>query len=131
MPAPVVLVVESSPELRRMFEESLQDRGYIVTSATDAGEALDLLRRRPADLLIADPSSDVGAETRALDDLHREFPGMPSIVVSPDTSALGILTPPREGEAPRRLLRRPFTLRELLTATRRLLPTHDVAPPRI
>ena len=48
MRRPDILIVESSLELRRMLEESLQQRGYTVTSATDAGEARELLLRRPA-----------------------------------------------------------------------------------
>jgi len=125
MSAPMVLIVESHPELRRMLEESLQQRGYEVASATDAAEAREWLRRRSADLLIADPPSDAREEKRQLEALCREFPRVPSIVVSSDTFDPAIFTPPHEGEAPRRLLHRPFTLGELLMLTRLLLPKRD------
>ena len=48
MAPPVVLIVESSAELRRMLEDTLQQRGYAVTSATDADEAREMLLHRPA-----------------------------------------------------------------------------------
>lgn len=128
MNTPVVLIVESSPELRRMLEESLTQRGYTVASAADVEEALQALRRAPADLVIADPPSRGGPEGLAMDALHREFPRVPSIVVSPDTFDPSVFMPPRAGEAPRRLLRRPFTLSELLALTRRLLPDAEEGP---
>lgn len=87
-----------------------------------------MLRRAPADLVIADPPSQGGPEGRAMDALHREFPRVPSIVVSPDTFDPSVFMPPRADEAPRRLLRRPFTLSELLTLTRRLLPDAAEGP---
>ncbi|MEX2466816.1 MAG: response regulator [Gemmatimonadota bacterium] len=125
MSSPVVLIVESSPELRRMLEESLEQRGYAVTSATNTREALEAMRRRPADLLIADPPDRAGAEHRALEALCREFPAVPSIVVSPEMLDPAMFTPPRPGEAPRRRLRRPFSLSELLVLTRHLLSSDD------
>ncbi len=130
MAAPVVLIVESSPELRRMLEESLSQRGYTVASVTDVEEALETLRRTPADLVIADPPSGRGSEGRAMDALHREFPQVPSIVVSPDTFDPSVFTTRVKGEAPRRLLRRPFSLSELLVLTRRLLPEGAESPRR-
>lgn len=112
-----------------MLEESLAQRGYTVASVTDVEEALETLRRTPADLVIADPPSRGGPEGRALDALHREFPHVPSIVVSPDTFDPSVFTTTREnGEAPRRLLRRPFTLSELLSLTRRMLPEPTEGP---
>lgn len=125
MSAPMVLIVESHPELRRMLEESLRQRGYEVASANDASEARGLLRRRSADLLIADPPSDAREEKRQLAALCREFSSVPSIFVSTDTFDPAIFTPPLDGEAPRRLLHRPFTLGELLMLTRMLLPRRD------
>jgi CheY-like chemotaxis protein len=97
---PVVLLVESSPELRRMLEESLTQRGYTVASVTDVEEAIETLRRAPADLVIADPPSRGGREGRAIDALLREFPRLPSIVVSPDTFDPSVFKPPEDGEAP-------------------------------
>ena len=108
-----------------MLEESLQQRGYAVASATDAGEARELLLRRPADLLIADPPGDSRVARRELEDLLREFPEVPSILVSPESFDPAVLSPNRVGEAPHRQLRRPFTLNELLLLTDRLVPADD------
>lgn len=120
--APVVMVVEGSPELRRVLEEGLERHGYIVTSACTPEEALEALRRHPADLLIADPGTvNGGAARTSLDLLHREFPGVPSIVVSCETPFDPTSLVSTGDHAPRTVLRRPFTLGELLRLTGRLL----------
>lgn len=120
--ARVVMVVEGSPELRRMLEEGLEIQGYVVTSACTPEEALDALRRHPADLLIADPGTRNGrAANRSLEALHEEFPGVPSIVVSCETPFDPASLHPDGDHAPRAVLRRPFTLGELLRLTGRLL----------
>lgn len=121
MPAHV-LVLESSPELRKMLEEGLGDQGYVVTATSSAEEALATLRRQSADLVIADPPVGHGKESGALERIQTEFPQMPSIVMSRERFDPSILAPPSTDTAPRRLLRKPFTLNELLVLTRRMLP---------
>ena len=109
-----------------MLEEGLELRGYAVRSATNPPEALELLRRRKADLVIADPAPSEGHDGRVLDDIHKEFPYIPSILISDGTFDPASLSPvlPGEGDGQgqRRLLRRPFTLGELLDLADRLLP---------
>jgi len=119
---PVVMILESARDLRRMLEDGLEQQGYLVTSAATPGEALEVLRRTPADLLIADrPTWTRTRPDPELETLHREFPGVPAIVVSEEAFEPEMLAPPPDGHAPWQLLPRPFTLGALLRLTARLL----------
>lgn len=105
-----------------MLEESLGHHGYVVTSTSSAEETLATLRRHSVDLLIADPPVGHEDQSGTLERIQAEFPQMPSIVMSRERFDPSILAPPSTDTAPRRLLRKPFTLNELLVLTRRMLP---------
>lgn len=118
----VVLILEGSPELRRMLEESLRQRGYAVKSAADVDETLSTLRRTRVDLLIADPPvPGLPSGSALLDPIQAEFPELPAIVVSGSAFDPEGIRLPQPGAPRRRLLRRPFTLGEMLTLTDRVL----------
>lgn len=124
--AAVVLILEGSPELRRMLEESLRHRGYAVKSAADADETLAILRGTRVDLLIADPPVPGAAAGAALlGPIHDEFPDLPTIVVSGGPFDPEGIRPAQPGAPQRRLLHRPFTLGELLSLTDRILSDDD------
>jgi CheY-like chemotaxis protein len=77
-----VLVVDDDAELRTTTQQLLESEGFSVSVAANGSEALDLLRRRPADIVLTDvfmPEKD-GIET--IVDLHREFPQAKVIVMS-------------------------------------------------
>lgn len=127
----VVLILESSPELRRMLEESLRYRGYAVKSAADADETLATLRRSRVDLLIADPPTPGAVAGAAfLESIRQEFPDLPTIVVSGNAFDPEAIRPPQPGAPRRRLLRRPFTLGEMLTLTDQVLSGDGHQPGR-
>jgi chemotaxis protein histidine kinase CheA len=74
-----VLVVEDSQTTREMERQALEDAGYDVLVATDATEALRLVRARSVDAVVADvqlPGMDGYALTRELkaDPLYRTRP---------------------------------------------------------
>lgn len=48
----LVMVVEDSEEVREFFAQTLRRNGYHVVAAGDGAEALALLRRAPADLIV-------------------------------------------------------------------------------
>jgi len=126
---PVVMILESAQDLRLMLEDGLQRQGYVVTSAITPEEALEALRRSPPDLLIADrPFWTRARPDPELATLHREFPGVPAIVVSEDSFEPEMLAPPPAGHAPWQLLPRPFTLGALLRLTARLLDENGEGP---
>lgn len=115
-----VLLVETSPELRRVLEDGLQRSGFVVRTAVNGEEALDVLRQRTIDLLVADAANglDVRAALRQID---LEFPGIPAIVLSRDEFDPTLLGTGGPGGARRRLLPTPFRLAQLLSAATRML----------
>ena len=52
--APTILFVDDSPVARRLFTRLLKTRGYKVTGAADAREALALFSKENFDVVIAD-----------------------------------------------------------------------------
>ena len=52
--APMILVVEDDRFLRRACEVSLQQRGFVVKSATDGEVGLHLAREAQPDLILLD-----------------------------------------------------------------------------
>jgi two-component system, OmpR family, KDP operon response regulator KdpE len=49
-----VLVVDDEPAILRFLHASLESQGYIVLTAADARTALDMVRKRTADLVVLD-----------------------------------------------------------------------------
>ncbi|HMR67817.1 MAG TPA: response regulator, partial [Anaerolineae bacterium] len=49
-----ILIVDDEPVTLTVLECLLQQHGYQILLAHDGSEALDLLRRRPIDLILAD-----------------------------------------------------------------------------
>jgi two-component system, OmpR family, KDP operon response regulator KdpE len=49
-----VLVVDDEPAILRFLQASLESQGYIVLTAADARTALDMVRKRTADLVVLD-----------------------------------------------------------------------------
>src|ERR1700760_4234367 len=76
-----ILVVDDEPQLRRAMKATLTDLGYVVMEAKTGEEALEVLRRDPADLILLDLNMPGigGLETcRAI----RETSELPIIVLS-------------------------------------------------
>lgn len=105
--APVVLVVDREPAVRRLVHDSLAGRGYEVVEAPDARAALQVADRRDArvDLLLVDA---LVAERDAADlgeRLGRRSPALAIITMTSDLYG-------RAGTT----LRKPFTVSSLLAA---------------
>lgn len=118
--SPLVLILESAPELRGMLEDGLRQDGYTVRVAADAEEAFALMRRIKVDLVLADPPSSDGTDGAGfMREIHDAFPDVPSIVVGPDAFDPESLVAGAAGDYRRQRLGRPFTLYGLLAAVRR------------
>ena len=117
---PVVLILESAPELREMLEDGLRQHGYAVRVASDPEEALGLMHRVKVDLVLADPPDTQGHTGNGmLDEIHEAFPDVPSIMVLPDVFDPERLLAGAGSDYRRQHLARPFTLCGLLAAVRR------------
>ncbi len=121
-----VLVVDDSSDMRETLRRLLGLRGYDAEAARDGQQALEVQRKRPAEVLITDiymPLRD-GIETIAA--FRREFPltkiiamsGGGRVVKGPYLGFAGTIG----ADA---MLRKPFELEALLEVFARL----QVAPP--
>jgi signal transduction histidine kinase len=116
-----VLVVEDDPAVRRMAVGALEHQGFLVESAGDGREAVELLQASavPPDLVVTDlvlPHLSGRAVREAVAERH---PGVPVLYVSgypgDEIANRGWL----EDGIP--FLQKPFTPRELVRRTRELL----------
>src|SRR5689334_11722523 len=118
-----VLVIDDNADTREVLQLLLQRAGYSVDVATDGAAGLELLRRRPAELVITDifmPNRD-GIET--IEQLRNEFASLKVIAISGGGRLAkkdGYLLTARELGADA-VLAKPFEREELLRAVRKLL----------
>lgn len=113
-----VLIAESHPELREMYQRSLLEGGFAVRSASDGLDCLEKLRRRSPAVLVLDGELRWGGADGVLAWL-REEESMSEVAVVltglAGHSALGAadLHPPVT-----RFLAKPFGMRVLLDCVR-------------
>ena len=118
-----VLVVDDDALMRGLLAEWLSDAGYRVRQAENGTNALQMLRSRPAGLLITDmdmPGRD-GAQT--LDEARRMLPGLPVIAISGgarDGKQNWAATALKLGAA--KALAKPFERQDLLAAVEEVVP---------
>lgn len=86
-----VLVVDDDFDLRHTMREVLQDEGYVVATAANGREALELLRRSaPPRVMVLDLMMPVMDGWELLDELKRdsELAGIPVVVISASKKGL-------------------------------------------
>ena len=108
-PAPLVLAVDDEPLLLRMVARMLEDEGYRVLTAGSALEALDVLAAADTapDVVLTDVRMNPidGVSLAIL--VRHAYPGRSIVLMS------GY---PGSGELAERLLRKPFTVEQLVAA---------------
>jgi PAS domain S-box-containing protein len=80
-----VLIVDDEPDTRDVLRALLEVRGAVVSVASSAGEALELLRRQPTDVLLADigmPEQDGYALIEAVRALRTQEAVIPAVAVT-------------------------------------------------
>ena len=129
---PRVLVVDDEKDLRSLLEYNLLQAGFTVVTAEDGTSALERVRESPPDLVLLDvllpdmPGTEV---------LEGAAAAASPIAAGPDADRQGRGDRPRAGlrAGGRRLLVKPFSVRELILRVRALLrrtePT-EVGQPR-
>ncbi len=118
-----ILVVEDRHELRNLICAALEAAGYGVTTAVDGIEGLAFAEDQPFDLVVTDmvmPRMGGKALVRAL---RKSNPDLRALFIS---GHVGHASDPNALEQGDRLLHKPFTLRDLRSAVRKILD----APPR-
>jgi CheY-like chemotaxis protein len=121
-----ILIVDDDALMRGMLAEWLSEAGYHVRQAENGTNALQMLRGRPAGLLITDmdmPGRD-GAQT--LDEARRMLPGLPVIAISGgarDGRRNWAATALEFGAA--KALAKPFERQDLLAAVAQVVSRDD------
>lgn len=83
-----ILIVDDSPSIRQMVEVTLKTAGYIVTTAQDGQEALDICRGRRFDFVLTDqnmPRMDGITLIRSLRGLG-EYRTVPIVMLTTESS---------------------------------------------
>src|SRR4051794_1086877 len=110
-----VLIVDDDPDTRESLEDVLAGEGYDVRLAASGEEALAFLRGKevPGVILLDDVMPRMSGE-EVLDwmGVHPQFDGVPTVLIS------GEIRPPPHARATA-LLRKPFSIDELLEVARR------------
>jgi two-component system KDP operon response regulator KdpE len=123
-----ILVVDDEPQLRRTMKATLTDLGYSVIEAKTGEEAIETLRRDPADLILLDLNMPGigGLETcRAI----RETSDVPIIVLSVRNTERDKVDALDAGADD--YVTKPFGIQELLARIRaaiRRMPAGDAGP---
>jgi CheY-like chemotaxis protein len=118
-PAKTILWVDDEAELLEPHRLLLTDKGYQVRSATNADDALELLRRHPIDLVLLDEQMP---GTRGLDayrDIREMAPALPVVMVTKSEEDATLKE--AIGANIRDYLVKPVTPRQVLTVVTRIL----------
>jgi DNA-binding response OmpR family regulator len=81
-PDATILLLDSEPVMRAALHDALENAGYLVRTAGDLGEALDLLAETPPDLLITRPYINSMPGRIAADYLRSKQNGLPVLLVA-------------------------------------------------
>lgn len=111
-----ILVVDDEPLAASALSVYLERKGFRVSTAGSASEALRLYETDPADLVITDLLMPGGDGDALIDGLERAGAHVPVIVTTGQVDAL----PPRIGKS-QLVLRKPLDLRQVLAEVERLL----------
>jgi len=82
-----ILVVDDDPYLRDLLIETLSTIGYDTCSASDAGQALDVLKTNKVELVITDIKMPGMNGIALAETIRKEHPGLPLIFIT------GVFTP--------------------------------------
>ena len=112
-----ILIVEDDAITRKNLFVLLSDEGYEVDQAGDGVQALEILARRPFDLVLSDVVMPRMDGLKLLKRLQFVAPDMPVMIMSSYLSNAISSVPPGAAE----FIRKPFVLDDLLFRVQRLL----------
>ena len=117
-----ILVIDDDPDVRSMLADLLQRAGYEVVQGSDGRAAMEVLCRRPIDLIITDiimPEKE-GIET--IQELRQVFPEVKIIAISGGgrISPYNYLSLAKAFGA-QRIFEKPFVNDEIIQAVQELL----------
>ena len=115
-PAPHILVIEDTPELRRVYEEALENEGYDVTGAGTGQAALAYLKENTADIVLLDLKLPDMNGLEILQSLQKQKILLPVIVITGYGSINTAIDAMRSGA--RDFLVKPFDIERLCGAVK-------------
>ena len=77
-----ILVVNDEEDILRIIVDRLEHYGFEVCTARDGRQGLDLADQEEPDLVLLDVRMPVMGGMAALDELHRQHPDLPVLIVS-------------------------------------------------
>jgi CheY-like chemotaxis protein len=77
-----ILVVDDDPQIRQLMIDVLNRDGYLIAWAANGQDALDKITLHSVDIVVTDLSMPVKDGFALIDDLRRDYPQIPIIVVS-------------------------------------------------
>ena len=123
-----ILMVEDRDDVRVQVSESLRDCGYTVIEARGSMEALALIDTHRVDLLLSDIGLPELDGRRLAEKIRERFPELPVLLI---TGYAGMAADGLNVSDGLEILRKPFSLDELLEQVQRLLAktvTSDARP---
>ena len=119
-----ILIVEDDMITRRNLSVLLSDEGYDVDQAGDGVQALEILARRPFDLVLSDIVMPRMDGLKLLQQLQFMAPQIPVVIMTSYVSDSLSSVPAGAAE----FIRKPFVLDDLLFKVQRALDTAPQAP---
>jgi DNA-binding response OmpR family regulator len=113
-----IVIVEESPAVQELFEQSLREVGACVLVTQNALEVLDVARRVRIDLLVVDIDSEPGL----VEEVRTSQPGLQVLYLSDNSDEQQAVVEPSS------LLLTPFSLGELRVTIAALLEGAGPAP---
>ena len=112
-----ILLVDDDPGVRESLAAALRSDGFVVVVANDGQQALELATSTPLDLVLLDLNMPVKSGWEAFEELTREHPLVPVIIVTARPNQLFTAV----GAGVGALLEKPLDIPTLLRTIKRLL----------
>lgn len=107
-----ILVVEDEKDIRDSLKKSLTENNYAVETAEDGAQALSLVEKKMPDLVILDLGLPKISGESVLQEIKKNYPNMPVIILSAKSTTSDIVTGFNLGAD--NYVPKPFVIEELL-----------------
>jgi two-component system response regulator GlrR len=121
-----ILLVEDDPGLSKLLSIRLSAEGYQVECASNGDEALSMMRRFHADLVISDLRMDGMDGLTLLTELHRDRPSLPVLIITAHGTIPDAVQATRSGAFD--FIPKPINKDQLLEQVERALQVANISP---